>query len=65
MIRTMTAKAVQFTPIIGPRGELVHATSLHYQANRTACNEVCSGWIVALKPLNCPKCKAALHTRNR
>lgn len=51
---------IEFTPVMAPRGRKVHAVSLT-SPNETACGRKFSGWIVALKPVNCRDCKLALH----
>jgi len=56
----MPVRALEYTPIVAPRGEVVHATSLS-QARKTACGKKCIGWRVALRRLNCPDCKRAVH----
>lgn len=46
----------EYTPVRPKAGGLVHATSMT-SAHRTACNRICAGWVVALDPLTCQRCK--------
>lgn len=50
---------VEFTPVVAPRGQVVHATTLA-APNRTACGKKFSRWAIALKPLSCRDCKLAV-----
>lgn len=52
---------VEFTPVIAPRGKIVHATTLE-TPTRTACGRrMIKGWRIALKRLNCDDCKLAVY----
>lgn len=51
---------VEFTPVIAPRGKIVHATTLE-TPTQTACGRrMIKGWRIALKRLSCDACKLAV-----
>ncbi len=60
----MANRVVQYSPITPVRGGLTHATSLA-TPGETACGRRYSGWKVALEPLTCMDCKAAVFLKVR
>lgn len=49
----------EFTTVIPARGRRVHAVTLG-NPSRTACGRPFSGWIIAIRKLNCGLCKRAI-----
>lgn len=52
----VTEPQLEYTPVMAPRGRVVHALSLT-KPGKTACGRDASGYRVALRPLDCQVCK--------
>lgn len=53
-------KPLEYTPIQPASGGVVHSFDLR-QSHKTTCGRICAGWIVALAPLGCQRCKELIH----
>lgn len=51
-----------WTPVTPSSGGSVHMTSLT-DCHKTQCGKICAGWVIALKAVDCQKCKAAVHKK--